>query len=434
MRKTRRNSKAPRPTEQIEQLAPPGAGQVAVAFLHPGTVAGGFAASLAGMLKVSRGAAALMARMTGPRIATARNAVCREFLSTQYEWLLFVDADMQFPPNSLDLLMEGADKDIRPVMGGLCFAKQEGLLFPTIYRLNDEQTQFMPAVSYPRGKAFMVDGTGAAFLLIHRTALETLLALMPNHPAPWFQETIDWDPVTEQWRERGEDLTFCLRLRKADIPVWIDARVRIDHVKQHEIGEGTFEEQQRRPKPVLCGAPGAIAADWLEKVFGRLRIPVGIGEAMPLDALLSEGAKMQPSPFALEISWAAAAYLKPGYPAPVVHVLEDPRVAASNLLASGMPPAAVAWPGSEELDDVTRAAACVTMWTEATMQHQTAEVRMRDLADPATLSELTQGIGYSRSLSACQDALASAGPMPSPAPIREDLPPELGQLATALGF
>ncbi len=63
-------------------------------------------------------------------------------------------------------------------------------------------------------KLYRVDGTGAACLLIHRSALEMV-------KSDWFSTVGDL----------GEDLSFCRRLADHDIPVYVHTGIKASHHK-----------------------------------------------------------------------------------------------------------------------------------------------------------------------------------------------------------
>jgi hypothetical protein len=87
----------------------------------------------------------------------------------------------------------------------------------------DDEVGFRSIVDYPRDALLPVSGTGAACLLIHRSALETLRTHGGDH---WF------DHVTHPGGTVfSEDLSFCIRLAAADIPLYVDTSVRTTHDK-----------------------------------------------------------------------------------------------------------------------------------------------------------------------------------------------------------
>ncbi len=216
---------------------------VILAYVHPGTVTQMFADSLARSIAYDRtshfitGALAIRFRPAG--ICDARNEGVRTFLDTEDEWLWFVDTDMGFAPDTLPRLLDAADPVERPVVGALCYGVEETELrdglggmetrtFPTMYRC-DEDGSLVPMDGwFPEDTLIQVEATGAACLLIHRSALETVRdKLGPT----WFY-TIpagDGEPI-------GEDLSFCLRLADVGLPVYVHTGIKTRHQKTQWVG------------------------------------------------------------------------------------------------------------------------------------------------------------------------------------------------------
>jgi hypothetical protein len=178
---------------------------------------------------------------SGVNVASARNAICERFLNEwSAEWLWMVDTDMVFQPDTLERLLAEADEVRAPIVGGLCFGVDKGLYFPTLYDLTGtaDDVQFVRYDTWAPDSMMQVFATGAACLLIHRTALERVRDFVhPERPDqvgfskafPWFQET-DFNG-----RCMGEDITFCLRAGMADVPVHVNTAVQLGHVKAHTL-------------------------------------------------------------------------------------------------------------------------------------------------------------------------------------------------------
>ena len=213
--------------------------KVFVAWLHPGEVNSAFVSSALGLMawdflrQTDRGLDRQLAGMkdfhAGVNIAGPRNGVVREFLDRPEwgDWLLMIDVDMVFQPDALEKMLETADPENAPVVGGLCFGATDGKLWPTLYDL----VEGTDGPYLARRSAFDLDtlvpvtATGGAFLMVHRTAYETVLAAGFNRAFPWYQETeLAGSPC-------GEDLTFCLRAGLSGLPVHVNTGVRIGHVK-----------------------------------------------------------------------------------------------------------------------------------------------------------------------------------------------------------
>lgn len=232
----------------VEVNGPQGTGKAVVAHLHPGEVSASFSESLLGMVLFDQSfeSRLLHGKPDGGarfgytsiacgagRIADGRNQAVTRFLDIypDAEWLLCIDSDMGFDPDTLEQLIAAADPQDRPVMGGLCFAAkyaghtdQHAALVtwvPTIYQRTPEGT-FTAAYDYPAGRVIEVGASGAACLLIHRTVLERIR----DELGPvWFDNL----PGGRGWM--GEDFSFCERLHRLGVPIHVHTGVRTSHHK-----------------------------------------------------------------------------------------------------------------------------------------------------------------------------------------------------------
>jgi hypothetical protein len=223
--------------------------KVVIAYLHPNLVHGAFMESVLDLLvydaafhkRIVNGGGRL-ATQANANLAGPRNGLVRKFLAYgKADWLWMVDSDMTFRPDTLERLLEFADPDEAPIVGGLCFGfDDKGDIQPTLFGLVGDEAS--PKViryhEWPPDSMFQVAATGAACLLIHKGALERIRdAEIPsragrpgfNDAFPWFQETEhDGSPV-------GEDFTFCWRAGLLGIPVFVNTAVQIGHIKDREL-------------------------------------------------------------------------------------------------------------------------------------------------------------------------------------------------------
>lgn len=210
---------------------------VVVSYVHPGWVQHTFMQSLMLVLDQDRRSASpqivgvMPVRFRPVGIAQVRNDAVRAFLAGDGEWLWFVDTDMGFRPDALSSLLASVDSEERPVVGALCYGVVEGKpddmggvdtrVFPTLHGWADEAGAFTEWAGPVPSGVVRVAGTGAACLLVHRSALERV------GEGGWF------DPVVDGVGNLvGEDLSFCWRLASAGIPVHVDTRVPTNHQKQ----------------------------------------------------------------------------------------------------------------------------------------------------------------------------------------------------------
>jgi GT2 family glycosyltransferase len=201
---------------------------------------------------------------TPMRIASNRNMACKTFLEeTDAGWLLFVDSDMGWSEDAVEALLAVADPAERPVVGALCFGmrKEEvdgkggfrSVPFPTLFdwklAAGAERPGFQLRYDYTPDTVTQVSATGAAFLLIHRSALEKVRMAGGD---VWFDRAKMY-PDDEQM---GEDISFCSRLGMLGIPIFVHTGVRTTHLKPMWVGEDSYLAAR-----ALAAADSAEASD-----------------------------------------------------------------------------------------------------------------------------------------------------------------------------
>jgi GT2 family glycosyltransferase len=220
---------------------------VVVGWQDPGTVNGDFAESLTKLVAYSTGKgilSGLIRRQSGPIIEHSRNTLTRQFLASDHQWLFMVDADMTFDMDALEQLLDAADPSDAPVVGGLCFgySSEEGP-FPTMYEWDPVAEGTRVIYDQTDSGVYPVDATGAAFLLVHRAVFENNRR---DEPLPWFRQSIIRDRLV------GEDVSFCLDLRQAGVPIFVHTGVKTGHVKQFTWNEDNYLANRRTDAPVTA--------------------------------------------------------------------------------------------------------------------------------------------------------------------------------------
>lgn len=207
--------------------------RVVVGYIHGEFMRPEFHVSLTKITRLSKLAviADEIAVRSGPNLSRGRNMVVTLFLEDHdAPWLFMADTDMVLAADCVDRLVSAADPQDRPVVGGLCFSENPGGnpdRLPTMYEPveADGQLVFARHERWPDDGLVQVTATGAACLLVHRDALETVGKSSGCPAAPWFRESVVGESLI------GEDLTFCLRLGAAGIPVYVCTGVRAGHMK-----------------------------------------------------------------------------------------------------------------------------------------------------------------------------------------------------------
>lgn len=209
-------------------------------------------------------------------LVQARNLAVKTFLEERpmADWMLWIDTDMGFAPDTADRLWAAADPVSRPVVGALCFAQRQVapdgfggwtcLAQPTLfdYRQVGEQQGFTPMLDYPEDQIVPVKGTGSACILIHRSAFERVY---DRYGMTWYSRI----PNPTMGEVTSEDLSFCMRLGSLEIPVHVHTGVRTSHAKSVWVSEREYRAQR------VLGLNGAAASP-LRGGTGVAGVPDGV--------------------------------------------------------------------------------------------------------------------------------------------------------------
>lgn len=242
---------------------------VYVANVNPGQVSDQFTRSLVDLCEFDRVHNLGLWRGTlygnsGANIAKVRNELVQRFLEQpDGDWLLMVDSDMVFPPETMLRLLAAAEITGAKIVGGLCvFVGADGP-FPTLYQWRPDAITGVQW-DFPDDAQVQVAATGTACLMVHRTVFETCrdhqieqtrwlldriddpavsdlvargLVHDPSAEWGWFQERVrikrQPDGVSEHWC--SEDIDFCLRMGDLGFPIFVDTSTQIGHVKHGRV-------------------------------------------------------------------------------------------------------------------------------------------------------------------------------------------------------
>lgn len=159
----------------------------------------------------------------GPYVGRARNAAATYFLTqTQYPFLLFIDMDMIFTLEHIDLLYSSNE----PIVAGVFYLKLADRLQVAAIKLegvkyNDD---FKGRVEVKRA------GTG--FMRIHRSVFQKLTGDLSAQPYKDYAGKPQFNffpqPITDG-ELLPEDWGFCDLARESGFKVWLDTRIQLLH-------------------------------------------------------------------------------------------------------------------------------------------------------------------------------------------------------------
>ena len=167
--------------------------------------------------------------LNGSLVYDARNQIMEYVLEKGgFDYVLWIDSDMTFEPDLMERMMESIGD--KPMLTGLCFGRRPPFR-PCIFKTLDvvkEGDGLSPVTEnyydYPRDSLFEVKGCGFACVLQRVDMLEA----MSVFGVPFF-------PLAGL----GEDLSFCYRAGRIELPIWCDSRIKIGHLMRISMDEGT---------------------------------------------------------------------------------------------------------------------------------------------------------------------------------------------------
>jgi len=176
-------------------------------------------------------------------ITKARNSLVADFLKSDADTLLFVDADVVITADAvLRLMALSLDKDIT---AGIYPRRGMDRKFFLDYYLDGQN-----ALVFDKNGLMRVKRIGTGFMMIQRHVIETMIA---NHPEWAYNNNVDnrtdhaiFDLKIVDGEYYGEDYLFCDRAVEEGFTVFLDPSISLPHVGQEKFTRN-FEEDVLQP-------------------------------------------------------------------------------------------------------------------------------------------------------------------------------------------
>jgi len=214
-------------------------GSVLICTLRPEMVTAGYAQCLA-MLCLENPYNAIIG-YHGAR--TARSALGRQriiedaFLPSPAEYLLWIDSDMVFVPQTFSLIYEemltqrhnGVQCGITNALAFM-YSETEQKVLPNCFFRNPTTGLHEVRAEYRQGERFWCDATGVAFTLIHREVFDAV-------GSPYHQ---DWVKHPDTGVQMGHDVHFFYEASKHGYRVRYCADAQTGHMKMFAVDENMW--------------------------------------------------------------------------------------------------------------------------------------------------------------------------------------------------
>lgn len=158
----------------------------------------------------------------------SRERLAQIAIGMESDYTLWLDSDMIFNPDLLEKLLEDA-KEGRDFVSGLCFRRRPDYN-PAIWkriRLGlPGEAEVEEYDDYPPDAIFEIDGSGMAAVLVKTDLMNTI----------YERDKQIFLPISGY----GEDVSFCIRAKKAGCRLWCDSRIKVGHQARTVVTEETF--------------------------------------------------------------------------------------------------------------------------------------------------------------------------------------------------
>ena len=187
------------------------------------------------LMELDKPAGTGFAMITNTLIYTARNLIAQNAVKAGFDQVLWLDADMTFPSDTLTRLDE--DMQGRDLVTGLYFTRKEPIV-PTLHKeihwsiredgwVDGGATLYR---DYPKDQLFEIAGCGFGCVM---TSARLLKRMIEKFGSPFY-------PLMGM----GEDSTFCFRATQDGFKLYCDSRIKCGHIGQKEYTEESWFTQE----------------------------------------------------------------------------------------------------------------------------------------------------------------------------------------------
>lgn len=159
----------------------------------------------------------------GYTVAENRNYCVEQAKRNGSEYLLFIDDDMTFPPNTLESLLSHKKEVVGVRSYSRCFPLSQTV------GVQDKNGDYMhPNKHMPHQLELPPELTEVYFVGMGIGLID--LKVFEKIKSPYFMFTYDKNGQVKN----GEDGTFCAKVKKEGMKVWCDPTIPVGHLGEHE--------------------------------------------------------------------------------------------------------------------------------------------------------------------------------------------------------
>lgn len=164
----------------------------------------------------------------GSLVYDARNQLANMAIDGGFDRVLWLDSDMEFPPELLEKLSKHLD-DGKEIVSGLYFSRKHPIRAVAYEKVGMDGNGMPCAESiheWPKDGPFRIEACGFGAVL---HTVDLLKRIRDKFKLPF-------SPILGF----GEDLSFCLRAKDLGAKIWCDPTIRLGHIGQTTFDESSF--------------------------------------------------------------------------------------------------------------------------------------------------------------------------------------------------
>lgn len=190
-----------------------------------------FAQSLAMLKKVGNSAVAFQ---VGSLIYSARNDLAKKAIEMGSDYMLWLDSDMVFNPDSLEKAMDLMNKHKLDILSGVYYRRAHPYSPVLLEKLEMEpdKCDFLNLMEVPEEEVFEVAGCGFGFVLLKTEVLIDVFSTYSNMFAPISGV--------------GEDLSFCWRARQCGYKIYATPEIPLGHVGHITVTKSFYDAYNKK--------------------------------------------------------------------------------------------------------------------------------------------------------------------------------------------
>ena len=185
-----------------------------------------FAQSLATLRRVGECSVAFE---IGSLVYNSRNDLAKKAIEMESDYVLWLDSDMVFNPNTLELMFKTMTEKNLDILTGLYFRRvhpYSPVLFDQLEIDSDNACHWTNFESIP-DELFEVGGCGFGCVLMKTEVFFSVMAKFGNMFSPLGNV--------------GEDLSFCWRARQCGYKVYCDPSIALGHIGHTQVTREFYE-------------------------------------------------------------------------------------------------------------------------------------------------------------------------------------------------